>query len=62
MKRKYREAMRAADALKHYDEAAARTLWPPAPPGEMGEPWRPVLTEQELAEREQRIKEFNLPF
>src|SRR5438067_11465752 len=62
MKRKYREAMRAADALRHYDDAALRhKRFPPQPPGPMGEPWCPVLTPEQEVEREQRIKEFNLP-
>jgi hypothetical protein len=71
MKRKYREAMRAAarerDAIEardwHEETAQRRTLWPPMPVKPAGgEPWRPVMTEQQKAELEQRIKEFNLPF
>lgn len=63
MKRKYREAMRAADALRHYDDAAVRrTLFPPKAPEPMGEPWCPVMTPQEKAALEQRIKDFGLPF
>jgi hypothetical protein len=54
----------AADALQQYEETARRrTLWPPMPVEPCaGEPWRPVMTEQQKAELEQRIKEFNLPF
>ena len=76
MKRKYREAMRAAarerdqqlydaaDVLQGYEETAKRrTLWPPMsvkPAG--GEPWRPVMTEQEGQQHEQYVKDHNLPF
>lgn len=60
MKRKYREAMRAADALRHYDERLTR--FPPMPPSPMGEPWRPVMTEQQKHELEQYIKDNDLPF
>lgn len=64
MKRKYREAMRAADALKHYDDAAIRrTLFPRAPtePATV-EPWRPMMTEQERRQHEQYVLDNNLPF
>lgn len=63
MKRKYREAMRAADALRHYDDAAVRrTLWPRKEPEPMGESWSPTMTEQERAEHEQYVKDNDLPF
>ena len=76
MKRKYREAMRAAnrvrdmefddpaDALQQYEETAQRrTLWPPIPiKPATGEPWRPVMTEQERQQHEQYVRENNLPF
>lgn len=75
MKRKYREAMHAAarerdmwidaaDTLKQYEEAARRqTLWPPMPVKPAGgEPWRPVMTEQERREHEQYVRENDLPF
>ena len=76
MKRKYREAMRAAnrardmqfddpaDALQQYEETARRrTLWPPMPVAPAtGEPWRPVMTEQERQQHEQYVRENNLPF
>ena len=76
MKRKYREAMRAAarerdmqyddpaDALQQYEETARRrTLWPPLPVAPCtGESWRPVMTEQERQRHEQYVRENNLPF
>jgi hypothetical protein len=76
MKRKYREAMRAAkrerdmqmeyaaDVLQGYEEnAQRRTLWPPMPAKPAGgEPWRPVITEQERAERERQIANGAIPF
>lgn len=53
----------AADALKQYEEATRRrTLFPPmrsAPPASV---WRTELTEQQRAEREQYIRDHNLPF
>lgn len=53
----------AADALQQYEESAKRrTLWPPlksAPPASV---WSPVMTEQQRVEREQYIKDHNLPF
>jgi hypothetical protein len=78
MKRKYREAMRAAarerdqhldyddavDALQQYEETARRrTLWAPRPVDPAtGEPWRPVMTEQERQQLEQYVRDNNLPF
>ena len=76
MKRKHREAVRAAnrvrdmqfdeavDALQQYEETVRRrTLWPPMPVTPCtGEPWRPVMTEQERREHEQYVKDHNLPF
>jgi hypothetical protein len=76
LKRKYREAMRAAnrardmwaddpaDALQGYEEnAQRRTLWPPMPVKPAGgEPWRPVMTEQERQQHEQYVRENQLPF
>lgn len=53
----------AADALKQYEETAKRrTLWPPKPPGPMGEPWRPAMTEQQRKEHDQYVKDHDLPF
>lgn len=53
----------AVDALQQYEESAKRrTLFPPAPPAPMGEPWRPMLTAQERAAHDQYVKEHNLPF
>ena len=54
----------AADALKQYEESAKRrTLWPPMPVKPAGgEPWRPVMTEQERQQHEQYVRENNLPF
>jgi hypothetical protein len=79
MKRKYREAMRAAarerderpdaddDAIEardwHEETAQRRTLWAPKPVEPCtGEPWRPVMTEQERQQHEQYVRENNLPF
>jgi hypothetical protein len=71
VKRKYREAMRAAarerDAIEardwHEETAQRRTLWPPMPVKPAGgEPWRPVMTEKEHREHEQYVRENNLPF
>jgi hypothetical protein len=76
VKRKYREAMRAAnrardmwaddsaDALQGYEEMPQRrTLWPPMPVKPAGgEPWSPVISEQERAEREQQIANGTIPF
>ena len=54
----------AADALQQYEETARRrTLWPPMPvKPATGEPWRPVMTEQERQQHEQYVRENNLPF
>ena len=76
MSRKYRDAAKAkqhlrdawqddpADALQQYEETARRrTLWPPMPVKPCtGEPWRPVMTEQESREHEQYVKINDLPF
>ena len=71
MNRKYREAMRgkardrdAIEARDWYEETAQRrTLWPPTPVEPCtGEPWRPVMTEQERREHEQYVKVNDLPF
>jgi hypothetical protein len=61
----------ASDALRmerhkrrQYEETAKRrTLWPsmPVKPA-TGEPWRPVMTEQERKQHEQYVRENNLPF
>lgn len=51
----------AADALQQY-EARRQTRWPPLQSKPPASVWRPRLTEQERAEREQYIKEHNLPF
>lgn len=54
----------AADALQQYEETAQRrTKWPPMPVKPAGgEPWRPVMTEQEHREHEQYVRENDLPF
>ena len=54
----------AADALKQYEESPKRcTLWPPMPVKPAGgEPWRPVLTEQQRKEHEQDVRDNDLPF
>jgi hypothetical protein len=54
----------AADALQQYEEMAKRrTLWPPKPVEPCtGEPWRPVMTEQERREHEQYVEMNDLPF
>lgn len=54
----------AADALKQYEETAKRrTLWPPMPVKSTGgEPWRPVMNEQERQEHERYIQDNGLPF
>jgi hypothetical protein len=71
VKRKYREAMRAAarerDVIEardwHEETAQRRTLWPPKPVEPAGgEPWRPMMTEQERQQHEQYVRENNLPF
>lgn len=76
MKHKYREAMRAAnrardmqldyaaDVLQGYEETAQRrTLWPPMPVKPAGgEPWRPVISEQERAERDKQVANGTIPF
>jgi len=76
MSRKYRDAAKAkqrlrdawhddpADALQHYEETAKRrTLWPPIPVKPAGgEPWSPVMTEQERQRHEQYVRDQNLPF
>lgn len=36
--------------------------WPPMPSKPGGEPWRPVMTEQQRREHEQYVRENNLPF
>lgn len=54
----------AADALQQYEETARRrTLWPPMPAKPAGgEPWRPVMTEQQRKEHEQYVRDNGLPF
>lgn len=54
----------AADALQQYEETARRrTKWPPLSVAPCtGEPWRPVMTEQQRREHEQYVRDNNLPF
>ncbi len=54
----------AADAIKQYEESPKRrTLWPPMPVKPAGgEPWRPVMTEQQRKEHEQYVRDNDLPF
>jgi hypothetical protein len=54
----------AADALQQYEETTRRrTKWPPLPAAPCtGEPWRPVMTEQERQQHEQYVKDHNIPF
>lgn len=57
----------AADALKQYEETARRRNYakrfPPMPVEPCtGEPWRPVMTEEERQQHEQYVRENQLPF
>lgn len=57
----------ASDSLKQYEETARlrnyAKLYPPMPVATCtGEPWRPVMTEQERQQHEQYVRENNLPF
>ncbi|WP_156328285.1 MULTISPECIES: hypothetical protein [unclassified Massilia] len=53
----------AADALKQYEEMGRRrTLFPPLQSPPPASVWRPELTEEERAAREQYVKDHDLPF